>query len=141
MQLHLLRSAWEAQGLRAAWVTLDRDDARSLLKDEDVAFAFGPTTRNVLNLFRNLTLAWRVLRARQPKVIVTTGAGVAVPFIWIGRALGIPSVYIESLTRIAQPSLSCRLSAPAAARTYGQWREIVESTPRMRFAGRVVHGR
>ena len=48
----------------------------------------------------------------RPAVIVTTGAGVAVPFAWIGRLLGARVVYVESLTRIEAPSLSYRLIRP-----------------------------
>ena len=40
------------------------------------------------NLLRNLRLAWSVIRSERPAAILTTGAGVAVPFAWIGRLLG-----------------------------------------------------
>src|SRR5919198_4571443 len=123
LQLNLLRNAWE--GYATAWVTLEAEDTRSLLEGEAVMYAHGPTTRNVPNLLRNLWLAWKVLRAARPRVIVTTGAGIAVPFAWIGRLLGARVVYIESFTRIESASLSCRLIAPFAARIYVQWPELV----------------
>jgi beta-1,4-N-acetylglucosaminyltransferase len=138
MQLHMLRAAWEESGLRVAWVTLDREDARSLLAREDVMFAYGPTTRHLGNLARNILLAWKIVRGRRPRAIVTTGAAVAVPFVWIGRLLRVPTVYIESLTRIERPSLSCRLVRPVASRVYGQWPEVAAATPRMRYAGQVI---
>jgi beta-1,4-N-acetylglucosaminyltransferase len=138
MQLHMLRTAWEEADLRVAWVTLDREDARSLLAGEDVAYAFGPTTRNIPNLVRNVRLAWTTVRSRRPRAIVTTGAALAVPFAWIGRLFGIPTVYIESLTRIESPSLSCRLVRPIASRMYGQWPEVAAATPGMRYAGQVI---
>jgi beta-1,4-N-acetylglucosaminyltransferase len=138
MQLYLLRSAWEDPCLRHAWVTLDRADARTLLRHEDVTYAYSPTTRNLKNLVRNACLAWRVIRARRPRAIVTTGAGLAVPFAWIGRLLGVSVVYVESLTRIERPSLSCNLVRPVAARVYGQWPELAASTRGMRYAGQVT---
>ena len=138
LQLSLLRKAWE--GRSHAWVTLERDDTTALLEGELTYYAFGPTTRNLPNLVRNLILARHLLRLLRPRLIVTTGAGLAVPFAWIGRLYGSKVIYIESLTRIETPSLSCRLIAPTAARVYAQWPELRESLPRARFVGSVLDG-
>ena len=131
LQLHALDSAW--QDLSRAWVTFDKSDGRSLLLEETVFFAHGPTNRNIPNLVRNLFLAWRLVRRLRPRVIVTTGAGVAVPFAWVGRLFGAAVVYIESIARIDQPSLSCRLIAPVADRLYVQWPELLEALPHARY--------
>ena len=48
------------------------------------------------------------------------------PFAWIGRLFGARVVYVESVTRIDSPSLSCRLIRPVASRTYVQWPELLE---------------
>ena len=143
LQLFALRGAWEE--FPRVWVTFDKSDARSLLADERVVFAHGPTNRNfgllaVRNLLRNGLTAFRVLRAERPKVVLTTGAGVAVPFAWLGRLLGARVVYVESLTRIERPSLSCRLIAPVASRIYAQWPELTQAVPRARYLGSVVSG-
>jgi UDP-N-acetylglucosamine:LPS N-acetylglucosamine transferase len=123
LQLYLLREAWQDRS--HAWVSHDREDTRSLLSEHLVFYGHGPTTRNVVNLLRNLWLAWSLLRKVRPRVIVTTGAGLAVPFAWVGRLTGVKIVYIESLTRITKPSLSCRLIRPAASRVYVQWPDLV----------------
>lgn len=135
LQLHLLRSAWE--GLSTAWVTHDKDDARSLLEGEQVFFAYGPTTRSLKNLARNLILAWLLVRRTRPRVIVTTGAAVAVPFAWLGRLVGSHVVYIESLTRIERASLSARIVRPVADRLYVQWPELLHDLPGSRYSGNV----
>jgi beta-1,4-N-acetylglucosaminyltransferase len=139
LQLTALSDAWE--GRSRAWVTFDKSDARSLLRDETVYFAYGPTNRSIRNLLRNLLLATRLVATLRPRVVVTTGAGVAVPFAWIARVLGARIVYVESFTRIDGPSLSCRLIAPVAARIYAQWPELVEAYPRARYRGNVFLGR
>jgi UDP-N-acetylglucosamine:LPS N-acetylglucosamine transferase len=136
MQLHLLRPAWS--DLTHAWVTLEREDALSLLAGETVHYAYWPTTRHIPNLLRNTRLAWRLLRELQPRVIVTTGAGVAVPFAWLGRLLGARVVYIESLTRIERPSMTCRMIEPIADRVYVQWPELAPVVRRSRYRGKVV---
>ena len=135
LQLLGLHDAWGDE--ERVWVTFDKADARSLLRDEQVHYAYGPTNRNVPNMLRNARLAIKLLRSVRPRAMVTTGAGVAVPFAWIARVLGIPVIYVESLTRIEGLSLSGRMIAPAAQRVYVQWPELADSSPRLRFAGNV----
>lgn len=135
LQLVALEPAW--RGFSRVWVTFDKSDARSLLAEEDVLYAHGPTNRDVGNLLRNCVLAWRTLRALRPKVVLTTGAGVAVPFAWVARLLGARVVYVESLTRITGPSLSYRLIRPIAARRYVQWEELHAARPETRYEGTV----
>ncbi len=136
LQLVLLSAAW--RGKSRAWVTLEREDARSLLAGERVYYAHGPTTRSVGSLVKNLALAWTLVRRLRPRVLVTTGAGVAVPFAWVARLFGAQVVYIESLTRVEETSLSCRLIRPAASRLYVQWPELQRSLPQARYVGNVL---
>jgi UDP-N-acetylglucosamine:LPS N-acetylglucosamine transferase len=135
LQLVALRDSWESY--TRAWVTFDKSDARSLLEGERVLYAHGPTNRNIKNLLRNLVFAWRVVRVARPHVVITTGAGVAVPFAWMARLRGASIVYVESLSRIEGPSLSYRLISPIAERRYVQWPELAETLPRSRFVGNV----
>jgi beta-1,4-N-acetylglucosaminyltransferase len=135
LQLVALRDSW--QRFARAWVTFDKSDARSLLDGERVYYAHGPTNRNLKNMLRNLLVAWRVIAEVRPKVVVTTGAGVAVPFAWVARLRGAKVVYVESMARIEGPSLTYRLIAPIASRRYVQWPELAETLPRSRFAGNV----
>jgi UDP-N-acetylglucosamine:LPS N-acetylglucosamine transferase len=140
LQMQELRAAWG--DFERVWVTFDKSDARSLLQGERVVHAFSPTNRNIPNLLRNLRLAWRMLRSERPAAILTTGAGVAVPFAWVGRVLGVPTLYVESVTRIEGLSLSARLIAPVASRVYAQWPELADaSNGRIRFEGNLFAGR
>lgn len=135
-QLHALRAAWEPY--QRLWVTFDRSDARSLLAGEDVVYAYGPTNRSVGNLVRNLALAVHLLRRERPRAILTTGAGVAVPFAWTARFFGCKLVYVESATRIDGPSLSLRLIRPFAYAVYVQWPELQRRLPSSRYRGSVL---
>ena len=140
LQMFELRDAWSR--FERVWVTFDKSDARSLLRKERVVHAYSPTNRNIPNLLRNLRLAARVLREERPAAILTTGAGVAVPFAWLGRLLGVPTVYVESLTRIDELSLSARMISPVANRLYAQWPELAQaSAGRIRFEGNLFAGR
>lgn len=135
VQLLSLRDSWE--GYSHAWVTFDKEDSRALLRGERVYFAHGPTNRSIRNLVRNLVLAWRLLGRLRPRVILTTGAGVGVPFVWIGRLRGATTVYVESFTRIDGPSVTCRLVHRVADHVFVQWPELQQRLPRARYAGTV----
>jgi UDP-N-acetylglucosamine:LPS N-acetylglucosamine transferase len=135
LQLLALREAWE--GHERVWVTFDAGDSRALLAGEEVVHAYQPTNRNLPNLLRNIALALRVVPRVRPLAVVTTGAGVAVPFIWFGRLFGARVVYVETLSRIDRPSLSYRLVAPAVSRTYVQWPELQRALPRAHYCGTV----
>jgi UDP-N-acetylglucosamine:LPS N-acetylglucosamine transferase len=121
---HLVQLAWLEHWWRRHqrfWVTFEGTDSRERLEGETVYWAAQPTNRNLPNLLRNLRLAWDVLYRERPDVLVSNGAGVAVPFFWVGRALGIPLVYIEVYDRIDRPSLSARLVRRVADRIVLQW--------------------
>jgi beta-1,4-N-acetylglucosaminyltransferase len=133
LQLFSLAGAWEDRP--RLWITFDKSDARVLLAGERVVHAFGPTNRNVKNFLRNLRLALTVLRRERPAAILTTGAGVAVPFAWLGRLLGVSVFYVESVTRIEEMSLSGRLIRPVAEQVFVQWPELAATSQRLRFAG------
>jgi UDP-N-acetylglucosamine:LPS N-acetylglucosamine transferase len=137
LQLWTLREVW--RGFRHAWVVASHEgtDVQSLLSQEQVYFAHSPANRSLKNLVRNLAMAWRLLGASRPDVMLTTGAAVAVPFAWIARLRGIKVVYVESLARAERPSLSCRLIAPVATRLYVQWPELQAKMPHARYAGTV----
>lgn len=136
MQLLSLREAWK--GHESFWVSFPTEDAKSLLESEEVMWAYYPTNRSLLNLVRNGWLAWRILRRRRPDVILSTGAGVGVPFIWLGRLLGIPTVFIESVTFSDRRSLSGKLVYGCVDHYYVQWPDLAEKFPKATYKGQVL---
>ena len=137
LELRSLNDLWSRYD--RCWVTFPTMDTRFLLSGERVYWAHRPTTRNIPNFFRNLAVAFRVLPRERPDVIVSTGAGVAVPFFYLGRALGMTTVYLESLTRSRDLSLTGRLVYPVASRFLVQWPELAARFPRkVRFEGQIL---
>jgi UDP-N-acetylglucosamine transferase subunit ALG13 len=111
-QLVALRPWWTARP--RTWVTADTPHTRSLLQGEQIVWGHFPTTRNAVNLIRNAFLALRMLlpRSSRPEAIISTGAGLAVPFFVFGRLLRIPTVYIEVFDRVDSRTLTGRLCRP-----------------------------
>ena len=136
LQLHRLKPWWEK--LERVWVTFDKPDSRSLLLGEEVAWAYHPTTRNAVNLVRNLGLAWRLLRRHRPDLVVSTGAAVAFPFFVVARLLRIKTVYVEVYDRIDVPTLTGRLCYPLASRFLLQWEKQTRFYSRGEVIGRLL---
>lgn len=120
-QLWALRDAWADH--ERFWVTFDKPDARERLADEAVVWAIGPTNRDPVNAARNVSLAAATLRRERPDVLLTDGAGLAVPWFAVGRAMGSRLVYLEVLDRIDSPSLTGALLAPWVDEVWVQWPE------------------
>jgi UDP-N-acetylglucosamine:LPS N-acetylglucosamine transferase len=117
------------------WVTFATPDARSQLTQEDVVWGHFPTTRNLRNLLRNLWLAVRVVPRVRPDVIVSTGAGLAVPFFLIARLRRIPTVYVEVYDRIDTRTLTGRLCRPLSTLFCVQWEEQQRLYPGAQLIG------
>lgn len=134
LQMLALEPAWE--DMERTWVTLRSTDVEYLLREEEVIYGHGPTPRNVGNFLRNLRLAWRVLREQDPDVIVSTGAGLALPFFVLGRLQRRRLVYVESITRVEKLALTGRLVYPLASAFFVQWDSLARLR-RARFHGSV----
>ncbi len=119
--LYMLKPFWETKD--RFWVTFDKADARSMLKDEQMYTCYHPTNRSVFALFVNLGVAWKLLRKERPDLIISTGAAVAVPFFYLGKLFGAKLVYVEIFDRIDDGTLTGRLVYPIADKFIVQWEE------------------
>jgi UDP-N-acetylglucosamine:LPS N-acetylglucosamine transferase len=129
--LYELHPFWGKYGHN--WVTFRTAVTEDLLKDESVDWAFSPTNRNLPNLCRNFWLAWMVLHRDRPDLILTTGAGVAIPFLVLGRLLGSHTVFIESITRVQDLSLSAKVSLPFLTTLYVHWQQLQAEYPKAKL--------
>ncbi|MEH3032538.1 MAG: UDP-N-acetylglucosamine--LPS N-acetylglucosamine transferase [Aeromicrobium erythreum] len=131
-----LRPWWEAHD--RLWVTGPTDDARMKLRGERAVECHWPTQRHLPNLLRNTVLARRVLRQYRPDVVFSTGAAVAVPFLWQAHRHGAEAVFLETVDRIDRPSLTGRLVYPVVDRFLGQWPDLARALPRAEDVGVVL---
>lgn len=86
----------------------------------------------------NLWEAWWILRAERPRVILSTGAGPAVPFAVVGKLLGIPSIFVEISAQVTRPSLTGRIMYYIAERFFYQWSELKRYFPKGTYGGLLV---
>lgn len=120
------------------WVTFPGEDTKSLLRGEQVYYAHEPETRNFWNAFKNAILAFTVLRKERPDVLVSCGAGIAPPFFYIGKLLGIRLIFVEPFDRIASPTLSGKLVSPITDEFYVQHKSQLMFFPRAQYKGALL---
>jgi UDP-N-acetylglucosamine:LPS N-acetylglucosamine transferase len=111
------------------WVTFSSNTIKAILEAEKVYWAWSPTNRHLPNLVRNFFLAWKVLLQERPHVVISTGAGVAVPFLIVAKILGCQTVFVELFTRVEQLSLSARLVLPFLDAIYVHWPQLQTRYP------------
>jgi beta-1,4-N-acetylglucosaminyltransferase len=84
----------------------------------------------------NLWEAFVILRRERPTVILSTGAGPAVPFALIGRLFfRTRVVFVETITRIDKPSMTGRIMYRLAHDFFYQWESLGKYFPKGTYGG------
>ncbi len=88
--------------------------------------AFNYSGHRKLNFIRNFFQALKVCRRLRPSVVVSTGAGIAVPVFAAARILGLKRIFIESRARVYSKSRAGRILAPICDVLIVQWPEMLK---------------
>lgn len=88
----------------ALWVTFDTAQSRSLLAHEPHRFIPYIAPRDWRAVARAVPDAIQTLRSTRPSLVVSTGNAIALAYLPVARALGLPAAYIESAARAEGPS-------------------------------------
>ena len=126
--LYMLKPFW--QDKERFCVTFDKEDARSLLKNEKIYPAYYPSNRSIKALIINSWRAIKILRKEKPDLIISSGAAPAIPFFWIGKIMGTKNIYIEVFDRIDSSTISGKLCYPVSDRFIVEWEEMKKVYPR-----------
>lgn len=94
-------------------------------------FSFIP--KFIINCFISL---WYIVKFN-PRYIITTGAGAALPICYIGKIFGKKIVYIESFARIDSKSLSGKLIYPISNLFIVQWKQMQKLYPKAKCFGSI----
>jgi beta-1,4-N-acetylglucosaminyltransferase len=135
-QLYQLKPWWEKAD--RFWVTFDKQDSRSLLKNERKYWCYYPTNRNIKNLIKNTFLTVKLLLKEKPDIIISTGAASAIPFFYLGKLFGAKLIYLEVYDRIDLPTLTGKIVYPITDKFILQWDEQKSHYPKGEVLGGVL---
>lgn len=83
--------------------------------------------------------AWGILRSEMPDVILSLGAEIAIPFIYLSKIMGIKTIFIESWCRVEGLSKTGKLVYPIADQFWVQWPQLLDACgPKAQYKGAVV---
>jgi UDP-N-acetylglucosamine:LPS N-acetylglucosamine transferase len=84
----------------------------------------------------NLWEAFQLLRKEKPDIVLSTGAGLAVPFAIVGRYIfKTRIIFIETIARLNKPSLSGKIMYRLAHEFYYQWKALSQFFPKAKYGG------
>ncbi len=126
--LYMLKNFWKDKD--RFWVTFDKKDANSILKNERKYYCYYPTNRNIKNLIKNTFLAIKILHKEKPDLIISSGAAVAVPFFYLGKLHGAKLIYIEVFDRIDKSTMTGKMVYPITDKFIVQWEEMKKVYPK-----------
>lgn len=116
------------------FLTFKREDSKDLTN----AYFIEDPERNPLKLMKNIVQTAKILIKKRPNVIVSTGAGVAVPACYIGKLLGSEIIFIETFCRPIEGSMAGRLVYPIADVFLVQWKEQLKKYGKKAIYGGTV---
>ena len=85
--------------------------------------------------FVNLWEAYKLIRKERPDLILSTGAGPAVPFALVGKLFRIPNIFVEISAQVTEPSLTGRIMYYLADRFFYQWKALEPYFPKATYGG------
>jgi beta-1,4-N-acetylglucosaminyltransferase len=100
-------------------------------RDEDVkkmatSYFTNSFGNSPVKLLMSLPWAWGILNEERPDVIVSLGAEIALPFFYLGKLLGIKTIFIESVCRVEGLSKTGKLVYSVSDVFLVQWPELLK---------------
>lgn len=103
------------------WVTFDSPQSKSLLQGRRVRYVPYIASRDLMGVLRAAKSATEILRNEKFDRVLSTGAALALAVMPVAKVFGVPSRYIESVSRVQGPSVTGRIiSALRLAETHTQ---------------------
>ena len=81
--------------------------------------------RNPLMMARAAFSIFKILWAERPRLIVSTGSEIAIPAFYIAKLLRIKTIFVETWTRVLEPTGTGRIVYPVSDIFLVQWERLL----------------
>jgi UDP-N-acetylglucosamine:LPS N-acetylglucosamine transferase len=82
--------------------------------------------KNPLRLLLSIPYLFKILIKEKPDLVISTGSEIAIPVFYIARSLGIKTMFIESLCRVREPSITGEMVYPISNLFLVQWKQLLK---------------
>jgi UDP-N-acetylglucosamine:LPS N-acetylglucosamine transferase len=80
-----------------------------------------------------------ILLREKPKLIVSTGSEIAIPAFYLAKLFGAKTIFIESVTRVIQPTGTGKIVYPVADVFLVQWERLLSKYgKKARYEGAIL---
>ena len=87
-------------------------------------YFFNPFSYNPFPFIPAFFRSFRILKKEKPKLILTSGAEIAVPVIIVGKLLRIKTIFIDDTMRVKTPTLAGKICYPFTDYFFVQYPEM-----------------
>jgi len=88
-------------------------------------------------VLKNVWEFYKIFRKEKPTVMLSTGAGPAVPAALVAKLFGMRVVYVESVAAVKQPTLTGELIYPFSDSFFVQWPGLKNNFEGSKCAGNI----
>jgi len=118
-------------------VTYERENTKKLANKRKVYIIENPE-RDFFCILKSFIQSLKVFLKEKPDLIVADGAGVSVPISIIGKLFGRKLIFIESFSRITEPSMTGKILYPFSDLFLVQWKPLLKKYgPKAIYSGGV----
>jgi UDP-N-acetylglucosamine transferase subunit ALG13 len=122
----------------SVFVTFDSPQARFLIDGRPHCFVPEVGQRDLMGVVRAIPTFSRLLSDSSFAGVVSTGAALAIPAFLSARFLGLPTLYVESVSRVDGPSLTGKILSRSRLATHLRCQHPGWQTSRWRHEGSVL---
>jgi len=106
----------------------------SRLHGEEVYYVIDPH-RSPIGYIRNIWQSIKLFVRKRPKVIISTGAGIALATCFLGKLFGSRIIFIETGARVTSPSRTGLIMYRVADTFIVQWKPMLKVYPKAIYGG------
>ena len=124
---------------------LDRLTTKKIRQKGRILHVFAPRLlpqdsrlMSVIRTILTLYISFIYLLVLRPDVVISCGTGMTVPVFLSARTLGIPTVFIESMSRVQTLSKTGRILLGRVNLFMVQWKELAERIPTVVYGGQLL---
>lgn len=135
----ITRLKWFFKKYSYFFVKCEKKDLIKIDKNVRSYRAFYPDSRNIPNFLRNVLLAIWIFNKEKPTILISCGAGIAVPFFFVGKwFFKTKLIFVEPYDFVEEPSMTGKLLYNRVNLFFVQHKKQKKWFPKAKYIGSLL---